>query len=979
MGDGMKIGKLACNHLQNPLGYEFSHLTLEWNVTGLSVGDKVDVRIRIAKSAEALDLYSFDSIGMSSFESVRSESDSGDMLALEIESFEGARIVDDGNEVVFDSGVLGDYRECCYSLELSLESRCRYYWRVWIKRQVRDEVGSDTAWFETGKQDELWVGKWITAQDSEWMPILYHDFVTQKVVRRARLYLFGAGLYEAYLNRRKVGEEYLQPGYHSYDMLLEYQTYDVTDQVVTGANRLSVLLGEGWYKGRFGFDGEYRQLYGQERKCIGELVLSYEDGSQEVIGTDASWKGMISSIGSNGIYDGEYIDETVSTYELAVTECEGDTRLLTGRSNPPIHKVERFVPIREEWRSEGYLLLDFGESITGWVEWQGVLQAGQKITLSYGEILQNDAFYNENLRTAKAQFTYNASQISQGITMEIDREPRLLGIDESVRPHFTYYGFRYVKVEGLEEGQKLQFTAYRLMSDIQVTGRIVTSNEKVNRLFENTLRSQKCNFLDIPTDCPQRDERMGWTGDVAIFARTACFHMDCSAFFRHYMRSLSLEQQALEGAVPFFVPKPKIQPREGTNPFYISQGACAWGDVATVLPWTLYTYYGDQEMLREQFPSMCGWTDYITARAAVNPVAHLWQNDRQLGDWLALDNGCPENPIGKTDVHFLASAYYYQSAKLCSLAAEVLGDARLQEFYQLARDIKEAFIAFYYKKVQESLNILCQNNMSQVNISRDSMSQGNMLQGSISPGNMLQGSLSQGNMLQDSMSQDSVFQDNMPNRSNFEFTIEPTQTACAIALYLGLYPEGAKAYVTTKLRQLIEENEFHLNTGFIGTPILCPVLSENGMNDLAYGLLLNEEYPGWLYEVNLGATTIWERWNSLDPDGNISDTGMNSLNHYGYGSIADWMYRYMCGFRPSMHQDVKMTIHPMPDPRIPRAEGTWISPYGKYVSGWEYDEGGMLHYHVEIPFPANAKMIFENGSSKILSWGSYLFDADGKP
>jgi alpha-L-rhamnosidase len=941
MGDHMKIGKLACNHIHNPLGYEFSHITLSWNVTCVSAGDMVDVRIRIARSAEALDLYSFD----------------------------GSGIVGGGAGVVFDSGVLEDYRECCYSPELSLESRCRYYWRVWIRGLavdkavsdivVSNEAVSDTAWFETGKLDEPWRGKWITAQDSEWMPILYHDFVTRKTVVSARLYIFGAGLYEAYLNRQKVGEEFLQPGYHSYDMLLEYQTYDVTDQVVTGSNRIAVLLGEGWYKGRFGFDGDYQGLYGQERKCIGELVLSYEDGTQEVIGTDASWKGMTSSIGTNGIYDGEYIDETISSYDLTVIECEGDTSLLTGRSNPPIHKVERFAPIQEEMMPEGYLLLDFGESITGWVEWQGTLQAGQKIILSYGEVLQNDAFYNENLRTAKAQFIYKAPRISQldTISTHIDHEKICMAITESVRPHFTYYGFRYVKVEGLEEGQRLQFVAYRLMSDIPATGQIVTSNEKVNQLFDNTLRSQKCNFLDIPTDCPQRDERMGWTGDVAIFARTACFHMDCSAFFSHYMRSLSLEQQALGGAVPFFVPKPKMQPQEGTNPFYISQGACAWGDVATVLPWTLYTYYGDLEMLAEQYPSMCGWTDYITTRAEVNPVAHLWQNDRQLGDWLALDNGCLENPIGKTDVHFLASAYYYQSAKLCSLAAEALGDARQQEFSRLAQEIKEAFKAFYYKKIP--LDIQFQDNKSQNNKSQNNKSRDNVSQ--------------------DNTSHDNTCQDTMWDTKHTEFTIEPTQTACAIVLYLGLYPEDAKPYVTAKLRQLIEENEYHLNTGFIGTPILCPVLSDNGMNDLAYRLLLNEEYPGWLYEVNLGATTIWERWNSLDPDGNISDTGMNSLNHYGYGSIADWMYRYMCGFRPSMHQDVRMTIRPMPNPGIPKAEGTWISPYGKYVSGWSYDEKGRLHYYVEIPCMANAKMVFESGSTRMLSWGNYQFDADGKP
>ena len=568
--------------------------------------------------------------------------------------------------------------------------------------------------------------------------------------------------------------------------------------------------------------------------------------------------------------------------------------MLVSRTNPPICKTEEFSPVSEEMHPDGYLLLDFGEAITGWMEFYGELERGQQIKLQYGEVLQNLEFYRDNLRTAKAEFIYISD-----------------GTKKTVRPHFTYYGFRYVKVEGLKKNQKLIYHAYRIMSDIEETGKIETSNPKVNILFDNTIRSQKCNFLDIPTDCPQRDERMGWTGDANIFAPTACFHMDGSAFFRHYTRSLYLEQKLMNGAVPFFVPRPKVPVKENTNPFYLDGGACIWSDVATMLPWTLYQYYGDVSLLREQYPMMKAWVEYIRMRAKENEVPNLWQNDRHLGDWQELDNGNIHNPIGKTDPQFLASACYYQSALTAARAAEVLELDEMQEYLELTECIKKAFTEFYFTK-EGKLNI------------------------------------------------------------------ELTQTACAFLLHIGLYPDNGKENLKEDLKTLIEENNGHLNTGFIGTPVLCPALSDNGLNDLAYDLLLNEEYPGWLHEVNLGATTVWERWNSLDENGMISGTGMNSLNHYAYGSIAEWMYRYMCGFRPEMDKVVKMTIQPMPDKRFSHVKGKWESVFGTYVSNWDYNDKTGFQYYIEIPFNANAKVVFPNGKSCTLECGTYRFDNDGE-
>ncbi|MCM1143482.1 MAG: glycoside hydrolase family 78 protein [Blautia sp.] len=849
----MRIEHLRVNHLKNPLGYDFPYLTLSWKVRDAAAHFLEEVRIVISQS-ETMDSF------------------------------------------VYDSGILHDFRSCQLEVEMPLQPRTRYFWKVFVTADDgKESAESEVAWFETAKMEEPWEACWIAApEDRERMPVLYRSFSVLDTLKKARLYSFGAGLYEVEVNGAKVGEEYLLPGYHSYDLLLEYQTFDLTDYLRKGDNCVSISLGEGWYKGRFGFDDVYLDLYGERKKCIAELYLEYESGRIERIDTDGNWQAKAGNILGNGIYDGECQNDLLAPMPLTVEVLQDDTSLLTARSNPPIHKVGDYAPVSEKERPDGYLLLDFGKSITGWVEWQGKLDSGQQIRLQYGEVLQNGGFYRDNLRTAKAEFVYTSD-----------------GAEKTVRPHFTYYGFRYVKVEGLKEGQKLTFRAYRLMSDIERTGFIETSDTKINQLFENTLRSQKCNFLDIPTDCPQRDERMGWTGDANIFANTACFHMDSSAFFHHYTRSLHLEQGLSNGAIPFFSPRPKVPVNERTNPFYLDTGACIWGDVAVTLPWTLYQYYGDKALLREQYPMMKEWIEYVRGRSKENEIPFLWQNDRQLGDWLALDNGNIHNPVGKTDAGFLASACYYQSMLTLAQTAKALGLAEAEEYRELSEKIKKAFIGFYFT-------------------------------------------------------------------ADGRLKIDLTQTACAFLLHIGLYPEHAAEKLKADLKRQIEENDGHLNTGFLGTPILCPALSDNGCNDLSYDLLLNEEYPGWLYEVNLGATTVWERWNSLGEDGVISGTGMNSLNHYAYGSIADWMYRYMCGFHPTMGQDIPMTIRPMPDTRFSFVKGRWESVFGTYVSSWHYEEGTGFQYEMEIPFNTIANVILPNGKKHRLESGTYRFDNDGR-
>lgn len=838
----MYISRLRVNHKKNPLGFNLAKIHLSWEVKDVCGKWAVETRIIVSESSNM-------------------------------------------EKLVYDSGVQENYHENQMLVSFDLKPRTRYYWQVEVKDDKGDCAKSNPAWFETGKLQESWTAKWIGTEENEKrMPLLYKEFELKEKPESVRWHVCGLGLYEAYVNEKKAGREFLMPGYHCYDSFLEYQTLDVTELLSQGKNKIAVLLGEGWYKGRFGFDGDYRNLYGNQKKCIGELHIRYANGQEECIVTDSSWKAEESSICENGIYDGEHIDETLEHKMLSVEEIE-ETRPLVERFNPRIHKVEEFQPVSVKQEDEA-LLLDFGETVTGWVEITGAFETGQKVMMQYGEVLQKGRFYRDNLRTAKAEFTYVSK-----------------GKGETIRPHFTYYGFRYVKIKGLNPEKEYKFTAYRIMSDIERTGWVATDHDKVNHLLENTLRSQKCNFLDIPTDCPQRDERMGWTGDAGIFASTACFHMDSGSFFHHYMKNMQAEQEKCNGAIPFFVPRPKVKKEEHTNPFYLDSGAAVWGDAATLIPWKLYQFYGDKAMLEEQYPVMKAWVDYEYERTKENEIPYLWQNDRQLGDWLALDNGNINNPIGKTDSGFIASVYHYWSTKMVKEAAESLGLEESKVYAEREKEIRNAILNYYF-----------------------------------------------------------------PDK---KFCLEYTQTACALLLYLKLYPEGEREVITAKLAELLKKNNGHLNTGFVGTPILCMALSENGQNQLAYDLLLNEDYPGWLHEVNLGATTVWERWNSLEEDGSISGTGMNSLNHYAYGSIAEWIYRYMCGLNPSIEEAVKITIYPMPDQRLKKAEGSWRSVFGKYVCAWNWKSEQEVVCNIEVPFNANARFILPDGTEEILDCGKY--------
>lgn len=847
----MKISNLRVNHLTNPMGYQMDQPVFTWITSDTKGSFQTAAQIQIASEEDFSDIL---------FDSTRSEKISS----------------------------LG------YQAELSLKPRTRYFWRVQVWDDANDHGISDAAWFETGKREEAWQGKWITpAREESLHPYIRKEFEIPGKVKSARAYVSGLGLYEMEMNGQKCGDEYLAPFYNDYNEWVQYQTLDVAEYLHEGRNVVGALLGNGWYKGRFGFVDRMEQLYGDSFAFICELAIVLESGEQICIGSDESWQSHPSPIVSSSIYDGEVYDarqevEGWSTVQADLTEFE-NTRVFTPdigplqeRLSPPLVITQRIKPAKVLHTPAGETVLDFGQEITGWVEFDCKLHKGAEVTLQYGELLQDDNFYNENLRTAKAAYTYR----SDGETVH-------------VRPHFTFYGFRFVKAEGFGEIDPKDFTACVIHSDLERTGRITTSNEKVNRLFENAVWSQRGNFLDVPTDCPQRDERMGWTGDAQVFCATASFNLYTPAFYKKFLYEMYLEQKNQNGATPYVVPDvlgqiSKIRGQEND-----AHGSCAWGDAACVIPWTEYLFFGDKALLAEQFQNMKAWVDYIKTQEEEHCAgSRLWEHGFHFADWLALDNPDKESSFGGTNPYYVASGYYYYSASLTAKAAEALGLEDERKYYEkLADEVKTAIREKYFPKTG---------------------------------------------------------------------IVENTQTALVMSLYMGFAPEEQKAQIIERLKQKLEDKNCHLDTGFVGTPYLCPTLSENGLNEYAYTLLLNEDFPSWLYEVNMGATTIWERWNSVLPDGHVSGTGMNSMNHYAYGSIAEWMYRYMGGLnpiegRPGFKQTV---IKPQTDARLGWVNAEYLSAAGLYKSSWKKAAGKTV-YHVTVPFDAQAKFILAKPSGEV--------------
>lgn len=840
----MQIYDTKVNHLTNPLGYQMKRVVFSWKVKNAAGKSQTSARILVASDEQM-------------------------------------------QNILFDSGYDPKADSLAYPVSLTLMPRTRYYWTVSVKSDQDEMAASEVQWFETAKMQEEWTGKWISCDNSEHRhPYFEKELHPQKKVISARLYICGLGLYEAFYQSEankqetRIGEEYLTPYSNDYHEWVQYQTFDVTE-LMQNPGTLRILLGNGWYKARFGFTAfEEKGFYGDSWKLIAEVHLTYEDGSSQVIGTDESWNVSRSTITFSNLYDGEHRDDTLPSLpkEQAIL-CEPPSGELTERLSLPVTIQETFQPVELLHTPAGETVFDMGQEFTGIFTLRVQEKAGTVIHIQTGEILQQGNFYNENLRTAKSEYFYTCD-----------------GTEQIIQPHFTFYGYRYVKIQGVTDLKKEDFTGLALYSDMEWTGELLTDHASVNRLIQNVRWGMKSNFLDVPTDCPQRDERMGWTGDAQVFSPTAMYLADTYAFYRKYLYDMAKEQIPLGGKVPDVVPSSGVETT-----------ACVWGDACCIIPWNLYLFHGDKSILKDQFESMKSWVEYIRK---VDGDDHGWREVYHYGDWLALDNpqGGAEQVLGATDEGFIANLYYAVSAGIVAKSAAVLGYEEEEKTYrQLSEEQFRIVKEDYYSKTGRCC----------------------------------------------------------------------IKTQTALLLTLKYHLSSNEELIVKMLKNLFADSAYKLKTGFVGTPLMNHVLSDYGMDDLAFHLLLNEEYPGWLYEVNLGATTIWERWNSLLENGTISGIGMNSMNHYSYGSILEWMFRHVAGINntdsvPGFRQ---VRFIPTLNWELGKVSASYDSPAGLYRCNWELPDQVHVQIEVSVPFGCSAvlklplapKELFEDKENPVFS------------
>ena len=801
------------------------------------------------------------------------ESDEKDTVQTSYEikvTDENGKLVWDSGKKISDQSVLISYEgealagETFYSVEVTVADN---------HGNVESVEGS----FETGIFDQTeFKAQMITSdfpEDETACPVFGKTFALSKKVKKARLYATAHGVYEVILNGQTVGDYRMAPGWTSYHNRLQYQIYDVTEQLAE-ENEIAITVGNGWYKGILGFYCQPNQ-YGTQAGAFAQLHVEYEDGSKEVIATDETWSVKTGEIRYSEIYMGETIDtDAPEITEGNVVVKDFDKSVLTAQENEPVRITEKIVGKELIVTPKGEKLVDFGQIVTGVVEVHVKGEKGQKIVIRHAEVLDKDGnFYPETLRQAKSIDTFICN-----------------GEEQIFRPHFTFHGFRYICVEGMEEFTADQFIACVTHSDMEKTGDFHCSNKKVNQLQSNITWSQRDNFLDIPTDCPQRDERLGWTGDAQVFSWTAAFNRNTALFYKKWMRDVAAES-SLEKGVPHVVPD-----------ILDSYSSSAWSDVAVIVPWVVYQIYGDKGILEENWKCMHEWVDYIKNNCGENG---LWQSGFQYGDWLALDKEESADRTGATDKYMIANAYYLYVTELVKKTAEVLGkDEEAKKYAELYETTLDAFRREYYTETGR--------------------------------------------------------------------IVSETQTGAIISLYFNLAREKDRKRILNTLLTNIANHKNHLATGFVGTPYICHTLSENGAHEMAATLFMKEDYPSWLYAVNMGATTIWERWNSIKPDGTFDESGMNSLNHYAYGSVGDWMYRKVAGLSQLEPGYKKFQVKPMFVKGIEEWGTEFDSVYGKIVANTSC-KAGKIHVHVEVPANTTAVIVLPE-KEEVHEVGSGVYD-----
>jgi alpha-L-rhamnosidase len=774
----------------------------------------------------------------------------------------------------------------------ALLSKHRYYWqvRVWDQNSVPTRWSQPASWEMGLLSSDDWKASWIepppTAQHdgSRPSPFLRFEFSAQGGIARARAYITSHGLYEFFMNGHRIGNALFTPGWTSYSHRLQYQTYDVTALMREGRNAVGAVLGDGWYRGTLGPSGQ-RDHFGSQLALIAQIEITYEDGHTQLVTSNGQWRTSTGAILYSDIYNGETYDARLELtgwnqpgYDdsawVPVRVIAPVTQSLVVPVAPPVRAIEERAPIRIFQTSDGVTIADMGQNMVGRVRLRVHGPAGTVVTLRHGEILDSSGrLYTDNLRTAKQKIEY----ILKGTGEEV------------FEPHFTFQGFRYVAITGYPGRiTPSSLTGIVIHSDLPPTGSIETSNGLINQLQHNILWSQKGNFLDLPTDCPQRDERLGWTADAQIFSATAVLNMEAAGFYAKWLADLGAEQRP-DGALPWESPniikdlpaaqRDQIEPpinRDGT-------GAAGWGDAITIVPWNLYLNYADTAILDARYSNMVRWVGYEQSRAG----AHLiWTGDFQFGDWLAVVS--PEAPGhdnvegGSTSTDLIATAFFAHSVDILSRTAQVLHKqmdaARYQQLFE------RICTAFQSKFVHED--------------------------GSVG---------------------------------------DSTQTAYVLALDFDLLPVSLRQVAARHLAEDVRQRG-HLTTGLLGTARLLNVLSRFGYLDEAYSLLLRTEYPSWLYPITRGATTLWERWDGIEPSGARADPEMNSYNHYIFGGVGEWLYRTVAGIDLDLRQPgyKHVLFRPQPGGGLTHVRGRVQTQYGPVSSEWTLTKD-VFRLVVEVP------------------------------
>ena len=773
-----------------------------------------------------------------------------------------------------------------------------------VQLAAKDDAGETAAasmTFETGRMETPWKGQWITDGDYHFteakvspVPMVFRrEITTDKPIARARLYATAMGIYEVELNGKKLGDRYFAPGFTSYKSYLQYQTYDVTP-FMTGHDTLTATVAGGWAVGSFVFTRKNR-VTADRQALLAELRIEYEDGSVEVIGTDSSWQVTEDSpVRMADIYDGETYDATKETtgWHNAAPETLKITPAITAEYGAPVRAHEVMRPMAITTAKDGEVIYDFGQNFAGVIRMKLNGKAGQVITVRHAEILNPDGTLNTTfLRTAKATATYTCRDGEQEYS-----------------PRFSYMGFRYAGVKGIDP-KELEIEAVALYSDVAQHGGFHCSDEMLNKLQSNITWSAKSNFVDIPTDCPQRDERMGWTGDINVFAPTALYNFELSRFLEKWLRDVKAEQLPT-GGLPNTVPVqgyafPATMPEMAVD---------WWGDACVNVPWALYEATGNVDILRAMYPTMQKYVKACRfwAGFGIGKHRYIWHTPAVLhfGDWVAPDVPKMSQWQGRSK--------YTATASLCNTSGRLAKIARL-----LGKDEDAAQYETLSAKVADAY---C-----------------------------------------------SILTDGS-GKAKDEF-----QTAYVLPLYLNMFPENVKAKAAENLVKLVEKNDYKIGTGFPGTPYILFALADSGHADTAFKMLLNTQCPSWLYEVRVGATTVWERWDGLDENGEcpIGDDGtdqMISYNHYASGAVGAFLYRRVLGVEPVLPGYKLFKFAPLVGGGLTEADGTVGTPYGEIKAAWHIENGEMTA-EITVPMGTACTVTLPGGVEQNLSSGSYTLTA----